>query len=282
MKMILLTILTLGLFPIVAQADIKYKALYPATGIYDNCKYCPNNPDKQVNARWMAVNAALNGIPRELPIMASLVETGDQLQNIDYGDRDSISFFQIRPSSHGHDAYWWNRRPDENLKWFLRRAVYFKQQGYKFTKPPFTSYKLGEWAQAVEASGYPERYQYKYNLARSYLSKEANSKDKSNQWLGYIINPKKKKSKSSLLLPQVQVSAINSIEQSKDPSSFFLGLIFIFAAVLYYRYGYDKKNPPTNKSNTSWTGAGPISPGVEWVYRQTDMDARNPRYKPRQ
>lgn len=48
-------------------------------------------------AAWMAARATAVGLPPELPVMASLVESG--LQNLNFGDADSVGFFQMRTSS---------------------------------------------------------------------------------------------------------------------------------------------------------------------------------------
>ena len=43
--------------------------------------------------QWMVSRVRAQGIPDELPVMASLVESG--LQNLNFGDRDSVGFFQM-------------------------------------------------------------------------------------------------------------------------------------------------------------------------------------------
>ena len=42
----------------------------------------------------MSAQARQRGLPGELPVMAALVESG--LSNLDYGDADSVGFFQMR------------------------------------------------------------------------------------------------------------------------------------------------------------------------------------------
>ena len=44
--------------------------------------------------QWMVSRVRAQGLPDELPVMASLVESG--LQNLNFGDRDSVGFFQMR------------------------------------------------------------------------------------------------------------------------------------------------------------------------------------------
>ena len=45
-------------------------------------------------AAWMAGQAQKRGLPPELPLMASLVESG--MKNLNFGDADSVGFFQMR------------------------------------------------------------------------------------------------------------------------------------------------------------------------------------------
>ena len=53
-------------------------------------------------AQWLGRQAQKAGLPPELPVMASLVESG--VRNLDYGDRDSVGFFQMRTSYLGPGA----------------------------------------------------------------------------------------------------------------------------------------------------------------------------------
>ena len=58
--------------------------------------YPGDDATKQDIAAWMAAEAEKRGLPPELPVMASLVESG--LRNLSYGDADSVGFFQMRTS----------------------------------------------------------------------------------------------------------------------------------------------------------------------------------------
>src|SRR4029077_7540478 len=58
--------------------------------------YPGDTASKEAIAGWMARQAHKAGLPAEVPIMAALTESG--LQNVKYGDRDSLGFFQMRTS----------------------------------------------------------------------------------------------------------------------------------------------------------------------------------------
>ena len=58
--------------------------------------YPGSSARKEDVAAWMAAQARARGLPSELPIMAALVESS--LSNLDYGDADSVGFFQMRTS----------------------------------------------------------------------------------------------------------------------------------------------------------------------------------------
>jgi len=73
-------------------------------------------------AAWMAARATAVGLPPELPVMASLVESG--LQNLNFGDADSVGFFQMRVGVWNKGIYaGYPANPDLQVKWFLDRAT---------------------------------------------------------------------------------------------------------------------------------------------------------------
>lgn len=73
-------------------------------------------------AAWMAARAAVVGLPPELPVMASLVESG--LQNLNFGDADSVGCFQMRVGVWNSGIYaGYPDHPDLQVKWFLDRAT---------------------------------------------------------------------------------------------------------------------------------------------------------------
>jgi hypothetical protein len=73
-------------------------------------------------AQWMAYGAAAAALPRELPVMAALVESG--LQNTTFGDADSVGYFQMRMSIWNQGAYaGFPQQPELQLKWFIDQAT---------------------------------------------------------------------------------------------------------------------------------------------------------------
>ena len=56
--------------------------------------YPGDNASSEQIAAWMAHEAEKRGLPPQLPIMASLVESG--MKNLNFGDADSVGFFQMR------------------------------------------------------------------------------------------------------------------------------------------------------------------------------------------
>jgi cell wall-associated NlpC family hydrolase len=111
-------------------------------------------------ARWMAGAAVAHGLPPELPVMTSLAESG--LRNLPYGDRDSLGLFQQRPSQ-GWGSPAQVMDPAHALGSFLRRAE-LADAGNRFSSGGVDG--LGAWAQAVQRSGFPERYQPRLDEAR--------------------------------------------------------------------------------------------------------------------
>jgi hypothetical protein len=112
------------------------------------------------------------GLPRELPVMAALVESG--LKNDHYGDRDSLGFFQMRTSIWNHGKYaGFSDDPRKQLRWFIDEATALKatrlREGYSsFGTDP---HKWGDWIADIErpAAQYRYRYQLQLDAARQLL-----------------------------------------------------------------------------------------------------------------
>lgn len=118
--------------------------------------------------RMMAAQARRAGVPAELPVMTSLVETG--FRNLNYGDRDSVGMFQQR-NAWGSRADRMN--PERSTQMFLqggsqgqRGAADFAR---RFSGQPQNAQTLGRWAQAVQVSAFPNRYAAQYDRARAML-----------------------------------------------------------------------------------------------------------------
>ncbi len=116
--------------------------------------------DQKQVARTFAQNARARGIPGRLPVMTALQESG--MQNLDYGDRDSLGYFQQRPSQ-GWGTEAQIRDPAHALGAFLDAAEPFKGQ---FSN---TASGLGAWAQAVQRSAFPDAYTKHWDTAASLI-----------------------------------------------------------------------------------------------------------------
>ena len=78
-------------------------------------------------AKWLASEAKKAGLPPELPVMASLVESG--VKNLKGGDADSAGFFQMRVGIWDKGPYKGYRTdPQLQAKWFIDNALAVKQQ----------------------------------------------------------------------------------------------------------------------------------------------------------
>jgi hypothetical protein len=111
---------------------------------------------KEKLAAWMATGAGARGMPGELPVMAALVESG--LQNLDYGDADSLGYFQMRTQYWDQGEYaGYPGNPPLQLKWFVDYAIRATPAN------PADASGWGEWIANVErpAAQYRGRYQPK-------------------------------------------------------------------------------------------------------------------------
>ena len=134
--------------------------------------YPGNNASKDEIAKWLAKQADKHGLPPELPVMASLVESG--VKNLNYGDADSVGFFQMRVGIWNQGAYkGFPEHPELQAKWFIDQALAVKKQAIArgdadFGKDPS---KWGEWIADIErpAEQYRGRYQLRLKEARGLL-----------------------------------------------------------------------------------------------------------------
>ena len=109
----------------------------------------------------MAGQAKERGLPPQLPIMAGLVESG--LKNLNFGDADSVGFFQMRVGIWNQGAYaGYPDKPELQMKWFLDQAEAVKRQRLVAGKPIDDPNSFGEWIADVErpAEQYRGRYQH--------------------------------------------------------------------------------------------------------------------------
>lgn len=120
----------------------------------------------------MARQAEKAGLPAELPVMAALVESG--LRNLNYGDADSVGFFQMRVSIWDQGEYaGYQKSAELQLKWFLDQASALKEKRMSegmggFGKDPGA---FGNWIADVErpAAQYRGRYQLRLDEARKLI-----------------------------------------------------------------------------------------------------------------
>ena len=134
--------------------------------------YPGNNASKDELAKWLAKQADKHGLPPELPVMASLVESG--VKNLNFGDADSVGFFQMRVGIWNQGAYkGFPEHPELQAKWFIDQALAVKKQAIArgdadFGKDPS---KWGEWIADIErpAEQYRGRYQLRLKEARGLL-----------------------------------------------------------------------------------------------------------------
>jgi hypothetical protein len=130
-----------------------------------------NAPQTKI-AAWMASAAEKRGIPPELPVMAGLVESS--LRNLDYGDADSIGFFQMRVSIWDHGQYaGYGHDPEKQLQWFLDQAEAVKKQRLARGESVTDQKQYGDWVADIErpAAQYRGRYQLRLDEARQLLGK---------------------------------------------------------------------------------------------------------------
>ena len=134
--------------------------------------YPGNDASKDELAKWLAKQADKHGLPPELPVMASLVESG--VKNINYGDADSVGFFQMRVGTWNQGDYQgFPQNPELQAKWFIDQALAVKKKAIasgdaNFGKDPS---KWGEWIADIErpAEQYRGRYQLRLGEARGLL-----------------------------------------------------------------------------------------------------------------
>ena len=127
-------------------------------------------PREQI-AAWMAGQAEKRGLPAQLPLMASLVESG--MKNLNFGDADSVGFFQMRVGIWNQGAYaGYPEKPELQVKWFLDQAEAVKRQRLAAGKSVTDPNQFGEWIADVErpAEQYRGRYQTKLSEANGLLA----------------------------------------------------------------------------------------------------------------
>jgi NlpC/P60 family len=123
-------------------------------------------------AAWMGAQAQERGLPAELPVMTSLVESG--MRNLDHGDADSVGLFQMRLSVWDHGDYeGYPDDPDLQLKWFLDHAEAVQEQRVERGLAVDDPNQYGDWIADVQrpAEQFRGRYQVRLDDARDLLGR---------------------------------------------------------------------------------------------------------------
>ena len=132
--------------------------------------YPGDDAPKEQLAAWLGREAEKRGLPKELPVMASLVESG--VKNLNFGDADSVGFFQMRVGIWNQGAYkGFPEKPELQVKWFLDQAEAVKKQRVAAGKSVTDPNQFGDWIADVErpAEQYRGRYQLRLAEARRLL-----------------------------------------------------------------------------------------------------------------
>jgi len=128
--------------------------------------YPGDDAPKAELAAWMAGEASKRGLPPELPVMASLVESG--LQNLNFGDADSVGFFQMRTSIWDSGPYaGYADDPQKQIDWFLDHAEAVKKARVASGAPIDDPNQYGEWIADVERPAEQFRGRYQLKLAEA-------------------------------------------------------------------------------------------------------------------
>jgi NlpC/P60 family len=124
----------------------------------DPLRYPGNAASPRQIATWMGAHALRAGIPPELPVMAALTESS--LHNLDYGDRDSVGYFQMRLGLWDQGPYaGYLQHPERQIKWFIDQALAARSADPALAQNPDG---WGEWIANVEQPD--ARYRYRYQL----------------------------------------------------------------------------------------------------------------------
>jgi cell wall-associated NlpC family hydrolase len=124
-------------------------------------RYPGDDATKAQIAAWMSAEARKRGLPGELPVMASLVESG--MRNLNYGDRDSVGFFQMRTEIWNSGPYaGYPDDPGKQLDWFLDQAEAVKKTRLAHGQSIDDPHQYGDWVADIERPA--EQYRYRYQL----------------------------------------------------------------------------------------------------------------------
>ncbi len=154
--------------PVEAAADAAATATGPT-------EYPGDDAPKEQIAAWMAAEAKKRGLPGQLPVMAALVESN--LSNVDFGDADSLGYFQMRVSIWERDYPGFADDPEKQIDWFLDTAEGVKAQRVARGQSIDDPSQFGEWIADIErpAEQYRGRYQLRLDEANGLLEKASDA-----------------------------------------------------------------------------------------------------------
>ena len=129
-----------------------------ASGLGTSHRY---STDRVANAALISATAVDRGMPpRAASIALATAYQESQLQNIEYGDRDSLGLFQQRPSQG------WGTEAEIMDPVYSTNAFYDVLE----TIPDYQSADINDVAQEVQRSGHPEAYRDHETEGRLYAS----------------------------------------------------------------------------------------------------------------
>jgi len=116
-------------------------------------------------ARWMARGAADRGLPRELPVMAGVAESG--LRNLDGADFDG--YFSMHRTLNAGDYRGFPKHPELQLDWFLDSATSVRQHRLAagLDDPAVDDSAFGLWIADVERPAPQNRSGYQPYLEQA-------------------------------------------------------------------------------------------------------------------
>src|SRR5690606_22363568 len=107
-----------------------------------------NDEQRHIVSEIIRIGSERQLSPRAWQIAIQAGMTESKLTNLDYGDRDSLGIFQMRPS-----MGWGTPQQLQDVDYQIRKfySVLRGVDGWQTMRP-------GDAAQAVERSGFPQRY----------------------------------------------------------------------------------------------------------------------------
>ena len=138
-----------------------------APDLSDPCPavYPGDSASRERLARWMARSAADRGLPRELPVMAAIAESG--LRNL--RGEDYHGFFGMHESLNAGVYRGFPSRPELQLRWFLDSAAAVRQRRIAegMPDPAADEGDFGLWIADVERPAPQNRSGYQPHLGEA-------------------------------------------------------------------------------------------------------------------